>query len=144
MTNYTRSLSSVSALVAGALLLGACATTSSIPARAEFTDVPVPEGFMYRPGESGVIESPSVKAVRMVYRGRSEPDSLATTLRASIEANGWRHLATTMVPGAVSTQVYEKAGDSLQVRIWEGGFLDYYTYVEYSAGRQTRKTASSQ
>ena len=85
-----------------------------------------------------------VKAVRMVYRGRTEPDSLATTLRASIEANGWRHLASTTVPGALATQVYEKAGDSLQVRIWEGGFLDYYTYVEFAAGRQTKNTASSQ
>jgi hypothetical protein len=31
-------------------------------------------------------------------------------------------------------QVYEKDGDSLQVRIWEG-LWNWYTYAEYQTGR---------
>jgi hypothetical protein len=80
---------------------------------------------------STVIESPTVKAARLVYRGRLEMDSLTVAMRTTLEANGWRHVTSTTSPHGV-TQVYEKAGSSLEVRLWEGWI---YTYVELTASR---------
>ena len=69
----------------------------------------------------------------MFYKGRIEPDSLATAFRTTLEANGWRHLSSMTSSGKGTTQVYEKAGNSLQVLIYEGMF--WYTWVEVSATR---------
>src|SRR5499425_1709833 len=110
-------------------LTAGCATTSNRAARSEFEDIPVPKGLSYQPSKSTIIESPTVKAARLVYRGRLEPDSLGVAMRSTLEANGWRHVSsTTTSPGGI-TQVYEKAGNSLEVHIWEG-FLQWFTYVE--------------
>lgn len=122
------------------LLSTACATTTSRPVRSEFEDLPVPKGLAYRESGSVIIESPQVKAARLLYRGRIEPTSLAAALRATLEANGWRHVSSTS--GTEGTlQVYEKAGDSLQVRIWEGWV---YTYAEYTRTlTKSAKTAAN-
>ena len=111
----------------------ACATTQSkVAPRTEFEDIPVPRGLTYVEDRSTVIESPSVKAARMIYRGRIEPMSLGGALRTTLEANGWRSVShmTSMPIG--TTQVYEKGGNSLQVRVWEEW---WYTYVELTASR---------
>ena len=111
----------------------ACVTTaSSRSLRSEFEDIPVPKGLSYVESHSVVIESTSVKAARMLYRGRIEVTSLATALRTTLEANGWRAVSNTSGASNGTTQVYEKAGNSLQVRVWEGW---YYTYVEMTASR---------
>ena len=55
-------------------------------------------------------------------------------MRATLEANGWRHVSTTSVENRGITQVYEKAGSSLEVRVWEG-WLRIFTYVELTASR---------
>lgn len=114
------------------LLLAACATAPSRPVRTEFEDIPVPKGLTYRPEASTVIETPTVKAVRHVYRGRIEVESLAAAIRATLEANGWRHVSSTRTGQHGVTQVYEKDGDSLQVLLWEGL---WFTYAEYTTGR---------
>jgi len=80
---------------------------------------------------STVIESPSVKAAKVIYRGRLEPTSLATVMRTMLESNGWRHVGTTTAAGS-SAQIFEKADTSVQVRIWEGW---WYTYLELTGGR---------
>ncbi len=116
-------------LVAG-LLIG-CATTSR-PLRSEFEDIPVPKGLSYLEDRSTIIESPSVKAARLIYRGRIEPVSLGVAMRTTLEANGWRSVSATSAGGQGTTQVYEKGGNSLQVRVWEEW---YYTYVELTASR---------
>jgi hypothetical protein len=115
-----------------ALVLSACASSPSRPQRSEFEDIPVPKGLALDPGKSTIIESPSVKAARLFYKGRVEPDSLGTAFRTTLEANGWRHLSSTLSSGKGMTQIYEKAGSSLQVLIYEGV---YYTWVEMSATR---------
>jgi hypothetical protein len=115
------------------LLLGACATAPARPTRSEFEDITVPKGLTYVPGKSTIIESPTVKAARLVYRGRLEPMSLGVALRATLEANGWRHVSSTSVERG-TTQVYEKAGSSLEVLVWEG-WLGIFTYVELTASR---------
>ena len=115
------------------LLLGACATSTKA-VRSEFEDIPVPKGLTYLADSSTIIESPTVKAARLVYRGRLEPTSLAAAWRATLEANGWRHVSTTSVENRGITQVYEKAGSSLEVRVWEG-WLRIFTYVELTASR---------
>lgn len=115
------------------VLLTGCASSSPRAARSEFEDIPVPRGLTYQAGRSIIIESPSVKAARLVYRGRIEPESLGVAMRQTLEANSWRHLSTTSNSGT-TTQVYEKAGNSLQVRLWEGLF-NWYTYVELTASR---------
>ena len=114
------------------LLLGACATSSKA-VRSEFEDIPLPRGLTYLAEKSTIIESPTVKAARLVYRGRLEAASLGAALRATLEANGWRHVSTTSVERG-TTQVYEKAGSSLEVRVWEG-WLRIFTYVELTASR---------
>ena len=76
-----------------ALSLAACA--SSPKQRSEFEDIPVPSGLTLDWSKSTVIESPSLKAARLVYKGRIEPDSLGVVYRTTLEANGWHHLTST-------------------------------------------------
>lgn len=124
-------------LVAVALLVlsvSACTSAPPRPVRSEFEDVPVPRGLTYQPEQSTIIESPTVKAARLVYRGRIEVDSLALALRTTLEQNGWRHVSTTSAAGHGTTQVYDKGGASLQVQVWEGW---WWTYVEMNASRAT-------
>ena len=115
------------------LLLGACATSTKA-VRSEFEDIPVPKGLTYLADSSTIIESPTVKAARLIYRGRLEPTSLAAAWRATLEANGWRHVSSTSVENRGTTQIYEKAGSSLEVRVWEGLF-GFFTYGEVTASR---------
>jgi hypothetical protein len=109
-----------------------CATTAPRAPRSEFEDIPVPKGLTYQPDKSTVIESPSVKAAWLVYRGRLEAESLASAMRATLEANGWRHVSSTSTSGRGTTQVYEKGTNALQVHIYED---IWYTYVELDATR---------
>jgi hypothetical protein len=127
------------ALVLGSLLT-ACASTPPRPARSEFEDIPVPRGLSYQADESTVIETTSIKAMRQVYRGRLELESLATAIRSTLEANGWRHVSSTPMRSSqqAMTQVYEKDGDSLKVQLWEG-LWKWYTYAEYTTGRIVKR-----
>lgn len=121
-------------LVAIALVtvsLAACAS-SPRPVRSEFEDIPVPRGLALVESRSTVIESPSVKAARLVYRGRVESKSLAAAMRTTLEAHGWRSVSATSTGPQGTTQVYEKGGNSLEVRLWDGW---WYTYVELTASR---------
>src|SRR2546423_15304420 len=100
------------------LLLAGCATLAPRTGRTEFEDIPVPKGLAYMEDDSTIIESPSVKAAKLVYRGRVEPLSLGNAMRATLESNGWRHVSTATPSGKGTTQVYEKTGQALQVRVW--------------------------
>ena len=60
---------------------------------------------------------------------RVGPGLADTAFRTTLEANGWRHLSSTMASGKGTTQVYDKSGNSLQIIIYEGF---YYTWVELS------------
>ena len=122
--------------VAASLLLSACASAPSRTARTEFEDIPVPKGLAYQADDSTVVETPNVKAIRDVYRGRLEPDSLAVAIRTTLEANGWRNVSSTKTGQHGATQVYEKDGDSLEVRLWEGF---WFTYAEYTTGRVMKR-----
>ncbi|HXH84647.1 MAG TPA: hypothetical protein VNN07_17205 [Candidatus Tectomicrobia bacterium] len=116
------------------LSLTACATTSSSRAvRTEFEDIPVPRGMSFVEDRSTVIESPTVKAARLVYRGPIELSSLVTAMRSTVEANGWRHVSSTK--GRDTVQVFEKGGSSLEVRYWEGFWFRPVTYVEVTTSR---------
>jgi hypothetical protein len=122
--------------IAASLLLSACASTPSRAVRTEFEDIPVPKGLTYQPDDSTVVETPNVKAIRDVYRGRLEADSLAMAIRTTLEANGWRNISSTKTGQHGATQVYEKDGDSLEVRLWEGF---WFTYAEYTTGRVMKR-----
>jgi hypothetical protein len=124
--------SSVVAAMLLVIVATGCASAPPRPVRSEFEDIPVPKGLNFQPDRSIVIESPSVKAARLVYRGRIQPDSLASAMRTTLEANGWRAVSSTAGGGQVATHVFEKAGNSLQVQIWEGLV---FTYVELTASR---------
>ena len=126
----------VTVLAIALVVLAGCASSPSRPPRSEFEDVPVPKGLTLDSSKSTIIESPSVKAARLFYKGRLEPDSLATAFRTTLEANGWKQLSSTLSSGKGTTQIYEKAGSSLQVLIYEGM---YYTWVEMSATRVIAK-----
>jgi hypothetical protein len=129
-----------SSLVLGIMLtLTACASSSTQPPRTEFEDIPVPKGLALDWSKSTVIESPTLKAARLVYKGRVQPDSLGLLFRTTLEANGWRHLTTTAGSDKGTTQVYDKAGNSLQVLIYEGF---HYTWVEVSATRMAGPATS--
>lgn len=114
------------AVVLLTLSLAACASTPARPVRSEFEDITLPRGMEFQPERSIIIESPNVKAGRLVYRGRLEVPSLATAMRTTLEANGWRLVNSSSSKRGVS-QVYEKTGDALQLLIWEEV---YYTYME--------------
>ena len=115
-----------------------CASVSTRPVRSEFEDIPVPKGLAYQPGKSTVIESPTVKAARLVYRGRLEVESLSVAMRTTLEANGWRHVSSTSAAHGV-TQVYEKAGSSLEVRLLDGW---WFTFVEMTASRSLQQATT--
>jgi len=112
-------------------LLVACASAPPRPVRTEFEDIPVPKGLALQGSQSTIIESPTVKAARLVYRGRLEIESLTVAMRTTLEAHGWRHVSSTTSSHG-TTQVYEKAGSSLEVLLWEGLI---FTYVELTASR---------
>jgi hypothetical protein len=118
-------------IVVASLLLAACASTPT-RVRSEFEDIPVPKGLDFVDDKSTIIESPTVKAARLIYRGRIEVTSLGSALKTTLEANGWRTVSTTTTGEHGTTQIYEKGGSALQVRIWEGW---YYTYVELTGSR---------
>ena len=115
-----------------ALALTACASTPPKVQRSEFEDIPVPKGLAVDLNRSTIIESPTVKAARLVYRGRLEVESLSVAMRTTLEANGWRHVSSTSAAEHGVTQVYEKAGSSLEVRLLDGW---WFTFVELTASR---------
>src|SRR6266849_1519551 len=114
-----------------------CATTSSRATRSEFEDIPVPRGLTYQASKSTIIESPTVKAARLVYRGRLEVDSLSVAMRTTLEANGWRHVSTTSSGDHGIVQLYEKSGNPLEVRLIDGW---WFTYVELTASRALQQS----
>src|SRR2546426_10021376 len=99
------------------LLATACATTRL---RSGFDDVPLPRGLAYQPQRSVVIESPSVKAAKLVYRGRLEPESLGLPMRTLLESNGWRHVSTTTVAKDGTRQGFDKGGDGVEGHVDRG------------------------
>jgi hypothetical protein len=113
----------------------ACASTPVRAVRSEFEDIPLPKGLTYVEERSTIIESPSVKAARLIYRGPIEMSSLAAAVRTNLEANGWRNVSANSSGEHGVTQVYEKAGNSLQVRLWDGFYFRPVTYVELTASR---------
>src|SRR2546428_7082687 len=121
----------VAAFLVLALTAG-CATTSSRATRSEFEDIPVPKGLTYQPSKSTVIESPTVKAARLVYRGRLEVESLSVAMRTTLEANGCRPVSTTSAHEHGITHVYEKTGRSLEGRPLDGWWV---TDVQLTARR---------
>lgn len=128
------------------LTLTACASTPSRAPRSEFEDIPVPKGLTLDLDRSTIIESPSVKAARLFYKGRVEPESLAVAFRSTLEANGWRHLSSITSSSKGTTQVYEKAGNSLQVLIYENLWYPcvWYTCVEVSTTRVVGGSAAAE
>jgi hypothetical protein len=117
--------------------LAACASAPPRAARSEFEDIPVPKGLVLDLDRSTIIESPSVKAARLFYKGRLERESLGVAFRSTLDANGWRHISSTTSSSKGTTQVYEKAGNTLQVLIYENLWYPcvWYTCVEMSATR---------
>jgi hypothetical protein len=108
------------------LLLGtACATTSPQPVPSALGAIPIPRGMAYQPERSTIIESPSVRAAHLVYRGRLEPQSLREGMRSTLETDGWRHVSTSAPTTRGSVQVFEKAGHSLEVDISQGLWFTY-------------------
>src|SRR5439155_24158625 len=102
--------------------------------------IPGPQGLACVEGASTITESPSVTAAKLVYRGRIEPVSLGNAMRSTLEANGWRHISTAMAGDKGTTQVYDKPGHALQVRVWESW---YYTYVEMTTSRALSSPTST-
>ena len=119
------------------LSTAACATTTA--PRPQFPDVQLPAGLTYQPDRSVVIESPSVKAAQLVYRGRLEPQSLGDAMRARLESNGWRPLSRTSAAADGMRQVYEKDGHALETHIYEGW---WFTYVTVSAAETLQQVAA--
>jgi hypothetical protein len=88
--------------------LTACASSPPRAQRSEFEDVPVPKGLVLDWSRSTIIESPTIKAARLFYKGRLEPASLAVAFRTTLEANGWRHLSSTTAAEKGTTQSTRK------------------------------------
>ena len=116
--------------VAAVIMLFAtgCATTTAT--RRQFDDINVPAGLTYQPGDSVVIESPTVKAAQLVYRGRLEPVTLGDAMRTRLETSGWRPVSRITTTKDGIRQVFEKDGNALEVHIYEGL---WYTYLAISA-----------
>ena len=88
------------AIIAVTLVLGltlaACSSTKGIPPiRSEFMDIPLPEGLVYLPDKSAVIESETVRAARLIYSSKFEPGSLVLSIQDGLQGAGWRLVRTT-------------------------------------------------
>ena len=99
------------------LLLAGCASAPPRPIRSEFDDIQIPRGLKFHVDESTIIESPTVKAGRLIYTGLIEGTSLAQAFRGSLEGSGWRFISTNIIAGKGILQTYEKDGNSLQLHI---------------------------
>jgi hypothetical protein len=134
----------VLAVVLGTLT--ACASSSSTKqVRSEFEDIPVPSGLTLDQGRTVIIESPTVKAAKLSYKGRLQPDSLGTAFRTTLEANGWKHQSTMTSSGKGTTQVYDKSGSYLPVDIWEDFWSCLFdTCVSLSATRVVNPASQAQ
>jgi hypothetical protein len=121
-------------------LTAACSAAPK-PVLTGLEDIPVPAGLAYRPSDTVLIESPGVQVARVVYRGRIQPDSLRQATRTLLESHGWRHVNTTSAAGSSTVQTYEKAGDPLQVDIYEGFWFTYLA-LDTSRAASARPTAS--
>jgi hypothetical protein len=119
-------------IVALALSAGCVSTSSTRGPRIEFDDIPMPTNLTYIDDRAVIIETPGVKAARLVYRGRVSMATLVPAMRTMLEGNGWRQVNSTTAPPVGTIQMYEKARDTVQLRLWEN-FL--YTYVEVTASR---------
>src|SRR5262249_60810031 len=103
---------------AAILLLATACTTTTTAARRQFQDISVPSGLSYQADDSIVIESPTVKAAQLVYRGRLEPMTLSDAMRTRLEASGWRQVSRTSAKDG-ARQVSEKDGADLTVSDYE-------------------------
>jgi hypothetical protein len=106
-----------------------CATTSTT-ARSQFTDINVPSGLVYQPQDSIVIESQTLKAAQLVYRGRLEPITLSEAMRTRLESTGWRQVSRISTSRDGTRQVYEKDSAVLETHVYEGL---WYTYLAINA-----------
>ncbi|HLC40338.1 MAG TPA: hypothetical protein VJO34_01775 [Methylomirabilota bacterium] len=113
----TRTFSVWMGVLMTSVLLVSCASSPPRPVRSEFDDIPIPRGLTFKLNDSDLIESPTVKAGRLVYTGWVEGASLAQAFRSSLEAQGWRFVSTTLTAGKGIVQTFEKGGNSLQVFI---------------------------
>jgi hypothetical protein len=118
----------IAAPVVLVLLTTACATTTT--PRSQFTDIPLPSGMEYQPNRSVMIESQTIRAGQLVYRGRLEPESLGDVMRARLESNGWRSVSRTSTAKDGTRLIYEKDRNALEVHIYEEL---WYTYLSISA-----------
>jgi hypothetical protein len=118
--------------VAAAIVLFAAGCATAPPVRRQFDDISLPAGMVYQPGDSIVIESPTIKAAQLVYRGRLEPLTLGDAMRMRLEASGWRQISRTSTSADGTRQVYEKDGAALDVHIYEGL---WYTYLALSTSQ---------
>jgi len=123
----------IGALIVSLALSAGCVTTGASRApRVEFEDIPMPTNLTYLDGDAVIIESPGVKAARLVYRGRVSMATLVPAMRTMMEANGWRHLNSTTAASAGTIQMYEKGRDTVQLRLRENVI---FTYVEVTTSR---------
>ena len=121
-------------LVVLAFGTGCLTTQGTGPARAEFEDIPIPSALAYLEDRAVIIESPGVKAARLLYRGRVSVATLAPALRSGLESNGWRSVSSTTTAPQGTILIYEKDRSAVQLRLWEDIF---FTYVELTASRLT-------
>jgi hypothetical protein len=123
---------STCALIVALALSAGCVTSSPRGPRVEFDDIPMPTNLSYLDDRAVIIETPGVKAARLVYRGRVSMATLVPAMRTMLEGSGWRQVNSTTAPPVGTIQMYEKGRDTVQLRLWENMV---YTYVEVTASR---------
>src|SRR5512144_1214574 len=70
--------------------LSGCASSPPRTQRSEFEDIPVPKGLELDWSRSTIIESPTIKAARLFYKGRVTDHPRGQWLALSILHNGCR------------------------------------------------------
>lgn len=123
----------IGAFIVTLALSAGCVTTGPPRGpRVEFDDIPMPTNLTYLDDQAVIIESPGVKAARLVYRGRVSMASLVPAMRNTMEANGWRQINSTTAASVGTIQMYEKGRDTAQLRLRENII---FTYVEVTTSR---------
>ncbi|MBI2369640.1 MAG: hypothetical protein HYV08_05265 [Deltaproteobacteria bacterium] len=112
-------------LLAGGLIgLGGCATIGQGQGQAkgpaEFPDIPVTQDFTLVEDRTLVIESPSVKAGRIVYRAQVKEAGLVSYFREAMLRQGWRLVSATRMGNEGTTLAYQQEDKSAVLRIREG------------------------
>jgi hypothetical protein len=124
-------------LLAGTLLVTACAPAVSVP-RQPFDDIPVPVEWVPYSRDSVIVQTPKVTTAKLIYFSENKVDATLEQARELLIRTGWtetkseRFVNPEKFPGVWAE--FTKGDDICRVTVIQGS---YATHVDYTVARVT-------